>query len=67
MTKERFYYLMNTLPWNLSREDQKAAAQLRKDVQPAIDIAMLELYKRYEGLDKIFDGVDRIFNDIGKG
>lgn len=43
MTKERFKYLMNTLPWNLSREDQAEAAQLKRDIQPLLDIKMGEL------------------------
>jgi len=47
ITEERFKYLTNTLPWNLSREDQALANQLRKDIQPALDVVFREIFDKY--------------------
>jgi len=51
ITEERFKYLMNTLPWNLSREDQAEATKLKKAVQPLLDIEMVKLWERCRELD----------------
>lgn len=63
MTEERFKYLMNTLPWNLSREDQEEATQLKKELQPLLDIEMLKLADKYKHCDDVFDDFSD-FNEI---
>jgi len=55
MTEERFKYLMNTLPWNLSKEDRTEATQLKRDVQPLLDIEMGKLLDEYKDCDGVFD------------
>ncbi len=55
ITEERFKYLMNTLPWNLSKEDQAEATQLKREVQPLLDTEMEKLLDKYKGCDDVFD------------
>ena len=63
MTEERFKYLMNTLPWNLSREDQAEASELKKELQPLLDIEMAKLSDTYKHCDDVFDDFSD-FNEI---
>ena len=44
MTEERFKYLMNTQPWNLSLEDSEEAEELKKKIQPALDLTFRNLF-----------------------
>lgn len=44
MNEERFKYLMNTLPWNLSSEDAEEAKELKKKIQPALDLTFRNLF-----------------------
>lgn len=55
MDEERFKYLMNTLPWNLSPEDSEEAKQLRKDMQPAFDAVFGGIFDKYNDQ---FEGKD---------
>lgn len=47
MEKDRFDYLMNTLPWDLSAEDLKESNEIKAKVMP---IVMGEFLSKYKGM-----------------
>jgi len=52
MDKERFEYLTNTLPWNLSKEDLQESNEIKDRLRPAL---YAEFFKRFGG---VIDGFD---------
>ena len=44
MTEERFKYLMNTQPWNLSAEDAEESKDIKRKIRPALDLTFRNLF-----------------------